>query len=212
VEDERRIREWRQKKTVLEKLPGKKRRLEEGGRKAALPDMEEELIGWLEGCRAKNFRVTRKSLQRHATVLASTQGIVLSKLFFNFKASRGWLERFMKRHGFSLCRRTTVSQRLPKDLVLKVTAFIMGTRRLSNQYALGSMGNMNETPLWLDMPGETTVPHTGVRSVPVRTTGHEKNQFTVVLSAMADGRKLKPYRSETNTRASESSWCGSGTI
>ncbi len=45
----------------------------------------------------------------------------------------------------------------------------------------------------LDMPGETTVTHIGERSVPVRTTGHEKNRFTVVLAAMADGRKLKPY-------------------
>ena len=52
---------------------------------------------------------------------------------------------------------------------------------------------MDETPLWLDIPGETTVTHTGERSVPVRTTGHEKNRFTVVLAAMADGRKLKPY-------------------
>ena len=113
----------------------------------------------------------------------------------DFKASRGWLEKFMKRHCFSLRRRTTVSQRLPKDLVPKVTSFIMGTRRLrhSKKYPLGSIGNMDETPLWLDMPGETTVARTGERSIPVRTTGHDKNRFTVCLAAMADGRKLKPY-------------------
>ena len=52
---------------------------------------------------------------------------------------------------------------------------------------------MDETPLWLDMPGATTITHSGERSVPVRTTGHEKNRFTVRLSVMADGRKLKPY-------------------
>ena len=52
---------------------------------------------------------------------------------------------------------------------------------------------MDETPLWLDMPGETTVTHTGDRSVPVRSTGHNKGQFTVVLAAMADGRKLNPF-------------------
>ena len=43
------------------------------------------------------------------------------------------------------------------------------------------------------MPGSTTIARSGERSVPVRTTGHDKNRFTVVLSAMADGRKLKPY-------------------
>lgn len=52
---------------------------------------------------------------------------------------------------------------------------------------------MDETPLWMDMPGETTITHTGDRSVQIRSTGHEKGRFTVVLSAMADGRKLKPY-------------------
>ena len=72
--DERRIREWRQKKSELQKLPKKKKRLEGGGRKAALPEMEEELIAWIEGCRAKNFRVTRSSMQNQAVDLAKTQG------------------------------------------------------------------------------------------------------------------------------------------
>ena len=101
----------------------------------------------------------------------------------------------MKRHGFSLRRRTTVSKRLPKDLVPKVTLFIMATRQLQHlkDYPLGSIGNMDEAPLWLDMPGATTITHSGERSVSVGTTGHEKNLFTICLSAMADGRKSKPY-------------------
>lgn len=65
--------------------------------------------------------------------------------------------------------------------------------RLKRNYPLSHIGNMDETPLWLDMPGDTTVTHTGERSVPIRTTGHDKGRFTVVLSAMADGKKLKPY-------------------
>ena len=38
-----------------------------------------------------------------------------------------------------------------------------------------------------------TVTHAGDRSVPIRTTGHEKGRFTVVLAAMANARKLHPY-------------------
>ena len=71
----------------------------------------------------------------------------------------------------------------------------MKTRKLRHlqQYPLACVGNMDETPLWLDMPGETTVSRAGERTITIRTTGHDKGRFTVVLSAMADGRKLKPY-------------------
>lgn len=109
--------------------------------------------------------------------------------------SDGWLQKFFVRQQFSLRRKTSVSQRLPADLIPKVSNFIMTTRKLRhvNKYSLSNVENMDETPLWYDMPGETTVTHRGQRSVPIRTTGHDKGRFTVVLSAMADGRKLKPY-------------------
>ena len=75
--DERRVREWRQMKDELEKLPRKKRRLVGGGRKTALPEMEEQVVAWIEGCRAKNFRVTRASVQKYAAELATAQGLAI---------------------------------------------------------------------------------------------------------------------------------------
>ena len=88
-----------------------------------------------------------------------------------------------------------MSQRLPADYITKVSHFVMSVRKLRHKkkYALSNIGNMDETPLWFDMPGDTTITHRGERSVPIRTTGHDKGRFTVVLSAMADGRKLKPF-------------------
>ena len=105
------------------------------------------------------------------------------------------MEKFFKHNSLSLRCRTTVSQRLPQDLIPKVTNFIMKIRRLrhSKDYPLSYIGNMDETPLWLDMPGETTVTRTGARSILIRTTGRDKGRFTIVLAAMADGRKLKPF-------------------
>lgn len=73
--DERRVREWRQKKADLEDLPKKKKRLEGGGRKAAHPEMEDEVVAWIEGCREKNFRVSRAGVQKRAAELAIAQGI-----------------------------------------------------------------------------------------------------------------------------------------
>ena len=46
------------------------KRLEGEGRKAALPEME-EVVAWIEGCRAKNFRVTRAFCRRPRIIAAS---------------------------------------------------------------------------------------------------------------------------------------------
>ncbi len=56
-------------------------------------------------------------------------------------------------------------QRLPQDLVPKV--------RHHKGYPLSHIVSMDETPLWFDMPGETTITRTGERSVPICTTGYD---------------------------------------
>lgn len=101
----------------------------------------------------------------------------------------------MERHSFSLRRRTTVSQRLPADVITKVVSFVMCVRKLSkaHTYNLGDIGNADETPCWMKIPGDTTVERSGKKSVPLLSTGHEKSRFTFLLSATADGKKLKPF-------------------
>ena len=100
----------------------------------------------------------------------------------------------MERHGLTLRQRTNLSQKLPADLEAKVDSFqrfIIKLRKHHN-YELGQIGNMDETPMTLDLPGNRTVHAKGEKTVLVKTTGHEKTHFTVVLSCMADGTKLKP--------------------
>ncbi|CAI7739498.1 unnamed protein product, partial [Closterium sp. NIES-53] len=53
--------------------------------------------------------------------------------------------------------------------------------------------NADQTPLWLEMPATTTVDHMGERSVPIRSTGYQKQHVTVMLACTADGVKLKPW-------------------
>jgi hypothetical protein len=51
------------------------------------------------------------------------------------------------------------------------------------------MGNADETPVFFDMPANTTVDTKGSKSVLVKTIGHEKLKITVMLSVLVDGRK-----------------------
>ena len=125
----------------------------EGGRKAALPDMEEELVAWIESLRVQNLRVTHSNVRNKALEFAQSRGTE------EFHASDGWLQKFLKRHSFSLRRRTTVGQRFPCNLITKLVGFTMSTRKLyhSKNCPLSFIGNMDEMHLWLDMPRYTTI-------------------------------------------------------
>ena len=84
----------------LQTGPSKKKRLVGGGRKAALPDMEDALVVWIDSLRMKNLKVLCSSIQSKALELARESRDQ------DLSASRGWLEKFFKRHHLSLRRRT----------------------------------------------------------------------------------------------------------
>ena len=189
--DAKRIREWsnqRDELVSMTKGPGKRKRkwLRGAGRKALDMDMEEALFSWIVDLRGRNLRVSRKMIRQHARSLSTLA---------NFKASVGWLRRFMKRHGLSLRRKTTVCQTTPSDCIPKLVDFITYIRRqqIRHGYLQKSIFAMDETTCWMDMPSDTTVAVTGACSVPLKTTGHEKNNFTVILTARSDGVKMKPF-------------------
>ena len=84
--DEKRVREWKKQKDVLEwTLPQKKRRLDGGGRKAALPGVEEELVIWIDEMRAENQQVRCSGIQQKVLSIIRERGETS-----DFAASRGW--------------------------------------------------------------------------------------------------------------------------
>ena len=49
---------------------------------------------------------------------------------------------------------------------------------------------MDETAVYLDMLGERTLEETGTRTILVRSTGHDRDNVTVILGALGDRTKL----------------------
>jgi hypothetical protein len=45
--------------------------------------------------------------------------------------------------------------------------------RIHNKYEIKYMGNMDEMPMWFDLPSNTTINQKGAKTVSIRTTGHE---------------------------------------
>ena len=69
----------------------------------------------------------------------------------------------MNRHNLTLRQKTKIAQKLPADFEEKVTkflSFVIKQRRQRN-YALTQIGNMDETPVWFDMPSARTVNNKG---------------------------------------------------
>ena len=100
----------------------------------------------------------------------------------------------MKRYNLAYRRQTHMAQKKEEELSEKISNFLRFVIKLrkSKGYELSEIGNMDETPIWMDMPGNYTIEPRGTKTVSLVTTSHEKTRFTVKLAAMADGTKLKP--------------------
>lgn len=183
------VRRWCAQKEDLKKAPKSKCAFR--GKKCKYPQVENELYEYVINIRKSGYAVTTEMLQVEANKIARKMGIS----FQEFRASYGWLRRFMNRRELSIRRRTTICQKLPEQYEDKLIAFqkhVINLRK-QNRYLLSQIGNADQTPVWFDMPENTTVNVRGERSVQVKTTGSEKQRCTVMLAITADGRKLPPY-------------------
>ena len=99
----------------------------------------------------------------------------------------------MRRMDLSVWNRTTIGQKLPNDSEMK-KSFIEYTRELIEKinFSPNEIFNMDEVPIAFDVPPSQTVDKVGANSIPIITTGHERNCFTMVLACSADGQKLPP--------------------
>lgn len=188
--DRKRIREWKKQfeagqfnesLMTVKRLPG-------AGRKVKNEHLDKDIFEWFCERRTSGIRITGKQL------ILEAQRRFIASGDLTFKGSRGWLQKWMKRHSVSMREKTTVAQRMPEHVEEKIVSFhkfVIRMRKMRN-YPVKCIGNMDETAVYFDMPGNSTLHHKGEKSVIIRTTGHEKEKVTVMLAAMADGRKLPP--------------------
>ena len=58
---------------------------------------------------------------------------------------------------------------MPKDGLAKIVNFVefCAKQRNTFDFALGNIANMDETPIWADMPSKTTVDQRAIRQFPL---------------------------------------------
>ena len=180
---EKLVRDWRKAAPTLATLPRGKKACR--GLKTQFIREEQQLKDWLMSLRQSGYIVTR------AAIRVKAKEFILNP---SFKASAGWCTRFMRRNNLTIRQRTKISQKLPEDLEEKIASFqrFVIAKRQEYDFPLCQIGNMDETPVFFDLPSNRTLDCIGSKTVAVRTTGHERSHFTTVLACMADGTKLPP--------------------
>ena len=196
--DVRRIREWKTHKTQIReqsmKPNGKKRKTLAGaGRKPFNELVENQVLEWIYDRPEKHLRVSCVLIMKKAKAIYDE--LPYSQKSESFVASRGWLEKFMRRHGLSLRRRTSIGQKDPQQLINRLVSYVIHARRMQMRcdFKASQINAMDETPVWQDMVGTKTVSKVGSQDVVLKSTGHEKARVSVCLTARADGTKLKPF-------------------
>ncbi|CAG8826111.1 109_t:CDS:2, partial [Gigaspora margarita] len=118
-------------------------------------------------------------MELHKEVLAVNYSSIKIKIAKIIKLSAELAQdetknRFLKWYDLFLCHKTNIMQKLPVDLedkLLKFQQFVIYLCQ-KNDYPLGMIANMDETLVWFNM------------------VGNDKNQFTMVLTCLADGTKV----------------------
>ncbi|KAI4824306.1 hypothetical protein KUCAC02_012829 [Chaenocephalus aceratus] len=179
------VRRWRRQREELSQCKKSKKAFR--GNKSRWPELEDFLEDWVNTQRADGRGVSTVQIRLKAKTVATEMKIE------NVRGGPSWCFRFMRQKGLSIRARTTVCQQLP-PYQEKITNFGEFTQRKIEEYSIGpdQILNMDEVPLAFDLPLTRTVNKKGESSITLRTTGHERTNFTCVLGCTASGLKLPP--------------------
>ena len=124
------------------------------GKKCPWPELEDKLIVWIQEQRQPSYIVTCNVIRIKALAMSDELNIT------GFQASNYWCTRFLGHNIFVLCQKMKIAQRLPGDLeenIVDFHRFVLNSRKKDN-YILVNIGNMDETPVWFDMPSARSAP------------------------------------------------------
>ena len=184
---------WRKQEKKISQLPRTKRAAR--GKPATWPNLEKALKHWVQSQRMSGLSVSTKMIMDQGRRIAREmmESSDKGEETANFKVTPNWCFLFMKRNGLSLRTRTKLAQKMPAayEKILQFHAYVINLRKNTN-FELRQIANMEEVPLTFDVPSNRTVDQKGMKTVTIKTSGHEKTHYIVVLACCANGTKLPP--------------------
>ena len=82
---------------------------------------------------------------------------MLLKKIDDFKASRGWLVKWMARHNLCYRRITSSGRNLPKDFVEKIIGHLNSVQKKAIHYATDAILGFDESSFYMDSIGNYSI-------------------------------------------------------
>jgi hypothetical protein len=190
-------------------------------RGAKYPQEERTVLAWIQSLRSQGLRVKARMVRAHMRVeVEDSRPLVVGPRYRPFKASSGWLKRFMKRHRLCWRRRNNNKSKSVKELLPRVLRFISYLRRVRRQekraqeeeieddgidecdescrkwgqFCPHTTFNVDQVPMPFANDDEITMDFVGTRRVWIKQLGSglEKRQCTLQLCIRALGEQPKP--------------------
>ncbi|KUF76920.1 hypothetical protein AM588_10000019 [Phytophthora nicotianae] len=188
------FREWWRKRDEILAAAGSRRRLEGGGRRPVLGELEDTLVDMIYDLRISKEKVTREWIAAQARELfhSSRTEEEAEEHPIRFTASDPWVSSFMQRNGFSLRRRTNLTTLTDEELVRRAVSFMGFLETHKGEMNLDRTVLMDETAIYFEDPRDRTVDVVGRRHVVIHSTGFASMRITAAFAVTASGKKLPP--------------------
>lgn len=137
-----------------------KLRAKGGGAKTILPlDVENLLYCWYRGLREDGVAVARGQMLLKAQRMYN--GLHPEE---PHELTVGWLDSFLRRWDISVRKKTGDYKNAAQEHMRPIQDFWLEicTLRLTGEYPLNKIGNMDQTPVWQDMINDHTLEDTGI--------------------------------------------------
>jgi hypothetical protein len=175
------------------------------GRKCAkFAKSEAQLIVWCRDLRKKGTRLTPRMVQPQMRSFVRTHDADTPGAS-KFKASKGWMKRFMGRFGIVWRRRNDKASKSVEELISPLAAFINRVRKLrrlnpsSDDLVFGKYGlyntlNVDQVPLPFASTDQRTLEFLGTKRCWIKQLGSglDKRQCTLQLLIRPMGKQPKP--------------------
>lgn len=140
------IRKWFQDRDELSRLckqGGKRRkRVRKPGLGTVLsPQVEEQIVFWINDLRKDGVPVSVTMLQLSARDFAMDAGVSSE----TFAASRSWVKCFLRRHRLSLRMRTRAGQDTPENAAAKAIEFAAKLQKIVQEHNVSEIYNADQT-------------------------------------------------------------------